>query len=341
MNCKKCGTPLTPMDRFCPECGTPAAWEEMDQTQTSGVQGRNQRPNYGAVPQRPRQYEDMTYGGHDATAGAYPGSAPAPAPRKPKSNKTLLIVLLSLLAAIVLAAGAVLWLTLGGQEQPVVTAQQSKNIGIVVVDAYGGETRCAFDTEEKLLLDALRKENLISGSETADGFEVRTVNGVAAERDQYWVCTRVGEHTDIRPDTCRILDGDVYKFTLKWAETEETTEEEATEEVAEEVVEEAVEEVEEVKTGGYLLPYSDTRVVTQQELSKLTHEELCFARNEIYARHGRMFTHPEVKAYFDAQSWYHGTIPASSFNANVLNSVEKENIAIIQNYEAQFGGSYY
>lgn len=97
-----------------------------------------------------------------------------------------------------------------------------------------------------------------------------------------------------------------------------------------------------VKTGGYLLPESNSRRMTDADLSQLTHEELCFARNEIYARHGRIFDTPQVANYFEGKSWYSGTIPASRFNEGVLTDTERANVDIIFAYEKKhFGGSYY
>lgn len=92
----------------------------------------------------------------------------------------------------------------------------------------------------------------------------------------------------------------------------------------------------------YLLPDSNSRYLSDADLSGLTHEQLCFARNEIYARHGRIFKTPQISAYFNSKSWYHGTISPSSFNEGVFNQYEKANIALIQNYEKKYyGGSYY
>ena len=48
----------------------------------------------------------------------------------------------------------------------------------------------------------------------------------------------------------------------------------------------------------WILPDSDTHVYTRNELSTLTGEELRLARNELYARHGRIFTSPELSSYF-------------------------------------------
>ena len=92
----------------------------------------------------------------------------------------------------------------------------------------------------------------------------------------------------------------------------------------------------------YLLPDSNSRYLTEADLNGLSHEQLCFARNEIYARHGRQFKTPQIAAYFNSKSWYHGTISPADFNPDVFNQYEKANISLIQQYEKKyFGGSYY
>lgn len=95
-------------------------------------------------------------------------------------------------------------------------------------------------------------------------------------------------------------------------------------------------------TSEYLLPESNSRYLTYEDLEDLTHEELCFARNEIYARHGWIFSVPQLAEYFAGKSWYEGTTLPASFNSGVLNEFENANIQTISGYESlYYGGSYY
>ena len=82
----------------------------------------------------------------------------------------------------------------------------------------------------------------------------------------------------------------------------------------------------------YLLPDSDTRLLTDADVSGLSTEELRIAKNEIYARHGRMFTSEDLKAYFESKSWYQGSVPAEAFSESVFSQTEKDNITLIQKY---------
>ena len=83
----------------------------------------------------------------------------------------------------------------------------------------------------------------------------------------------------------------------------------------------------------YILPNSDSEYLTKEDLEDLTSEELRLARNEIYARHGRRFNDATLQSYFDACSWYNGTIDPDDFSENVLNQYEKKNLDKIVNYE--------
>ena len=83
----------------------------------------------------------------------------------------------------------------------------------------------------------------------------------------------------------------------------------------------------------YVLPDSAKRKLKKSDLKGLSKEELRIARNEIYARHGRMFDDKKLQKYFDSQSWYDGTVPVSEFSEDVLSSVEKKNVAFIRQFE--------
>ena len=97
-----------------------------------------------------------------------------------------------------------------------------------------------------------------------------------------------------------------------------------------------------VASSRYLLPDSDRRYMTEADLSPLSWERLCLARNEIYARHGRIFITKAISDYFESQDWYSGTIPGAQFSESVLNAYESANVNFIMQYEiANFGSTYY
>lgn len=83
----------------------------------------------------------------------------------------------------------------------------------------------------------------------------------------------------------------------------------------------------------YIFPESNSRYLTETEVRNKSKEELRLARNELFARHGRMFEDDGLAAYFESKSWYKGTVPAGSFNTNVFNVYEKYNLELIQKIE--------
>ncbi len=99
--------------------------------------------------------------------------------------------------------------------------------------------------------------------------------------------------------------------------------------------EESIRESEEAEAAqtDYICPDSDTRYLTEADVSGLSDWELLLARNEIYARHGRKFNTPEIQAYFDSKSWYNGTVDPDDFDDSVFNAYERANIEFIQEHE--------
>lgn len=83
----------------------------------------------------------------------------------------------------------------------------------------------------------------------------------------------------------------------------------------------------------YIIPDSSTRYLTNADLNDLSEWEIRVARNEIYARHGRMFTSKDLAEYFEGKSWYTPSIPAEEFDNAYLNGIEIENLKFITDYE--------
>lgn len=86
------------------------------------------------------------------------------------------------------------------------------------------------------------------------------------------------------------------------------------------------------------LSYTTTIKYTAQDLSLLDSYGLKITRNEIYARHGRMFNDQELQEYFQRQKWYVPQTASNDFDSSCLNEVEKYNVELIRTYEQQVGG---
>ena len=84
----------------------------------------------------------------------------------------------------------------------------------------------------------------------------------------------------------------------------------------------------------YILPMSSKRKLKEKDLKKLGAKKLRIARNEIYARHGRMFQDQELQDYFDRKDWYTPSIAPEDFSDAVeLSKLERRNIAFIRKHE--------
>ena len=95
-------------------------------------------------------------------------------------------------------------------------------------------------------------------------------------------------------------------------------------------------EEETAKDDSYVLPNSDKVLLTRADLQGLTKEQLYYARNEIFARHGMIFGPDDLEAYFESKSWYKGTIPYDDFYNQVeMSLTEEANVALILEVEEE------
>lgn len=91
------------------------------------------------------------------------------------------------------------------------------------------------------------------------------------------------------------------------------------------------------KTTEYIIEDSASRYLTDADVKGLTLQEINYAKNEIYARHGRRFKSKELQDYFDSTSWYVGKYSPEDFDQNyserMLNDFEKKNADFLSEKE--------
>ena len=122
---------------------------------------------------------------------------------------------------------------------------------------------------------------------------------------------------------------DLFALSPENQETEETETEEKETEAAEDTRSE------------YIFADADIRYLTQGEVDKLSLQAVCYAKNEIYARHGRKFLSTELQEYFNDKSWYQGTVEAEKFSPSVFNKYESDNIQILVKAEEKLRSGGY
>lgn len=88
-----------------------------------------------------------------------------------------------------------------------------------------------------------------------------------------------------------------------------------------------------VPSSSYVFPASSYELLSASDLWYCTPYDLYLARNEIFARHGYIFSNADLDAYFRAQPWYMPRYTPDAFKWEWLSSIEMRNIALIQERE--------
>lgn len=80
-----------------------------------------------------------------------------------------------------------------------------------------------------------------------------------------------------------------------------------------------------------VLSSSDTRIINDYELENMSLDELNYAYNEIFARHGHDFKNEDYREYFSKFDWYK-PIEGKIVSLDELSDVEIENVKLIKLY---------
>lgn len=112
-------------------------------------------------------------------------------------------------------------------------------------------------------------------------------------------------------------------MTTEQPTTQESTTEEVTEEATTTAKNSTASNVMDADDG-YIFPDVDTSYVSKSSVKKLSDEELQYAVNEVYARHGLKFTKKKNKERFEKKEWYVGTVDDQDEIS--LNKYEKKNV---------------
>lgn len=88
---------------------------------------------------------------------------------------------------------------------------------------------------------------------------------------------------------------------------------------------------EDIEKDAFLSP-SDSVLITEEELEKLDDKTVELIKNEIYARHGYIFTNRALKKYFESFNWYE---PNEEYSPNLLNPTEKANLKTIKKFQSR------
>ena len=91
------------------------------------------------------------------------------------------------------------------------------------------------------------------------------------------------------------------------------------------------EEGDEQKEGsGFIFPNSSEEIIDKSLIKNLSDEDLRYAINEIYARHGYIFKDDSLRKYYEQFDWYKEEIKPDDFTLSLFNSIESKNVEAMQ-----------
>ena len=87
---------------------------------------------------------------------------------------------------------------------------------------------------------------------------------------------------------------------------------------------------------------TSSRYYSTEEVQNMSNEDIFYARNEIFARHGRMFSDPDLQAYFNSKTWYNPIYSPAEFDSlpSPLNDYEQKNVQLMLSIEQARGSAY-
>lgn len=83
----------------------------------------------------------------------------------------------------------------------------------------------------------------------------------------------------------------------------------------------------------YILPTSNRQLVESYHLAGMSKDEMCVARNEIFARHGYTFSDKDLLIYFSYCSWYVPTVESGRTDLLGMSTTERKNVEFIRSVE--------
>lgn len=145
---------------------------------------------------------------------------------------------------------------------------------------------------------------------------------------------KVDEKSDseVKIITEEIKPGDENKDDRTTDETDKNEEVEINDTLSDKDTGEGVDYTDEEEAKDAFLFPSDSVLITDEELEKLDDKKIELIKNEIYARHGYIFTNQALKKYFESFSWYK---PNDDYSPKLLNQTEKANLKIIKKFQSR------
>ena len=227
-------------------------------------------------------------------------------------------------------------------DDPIVLGRQD---GMVYI--MGGPTDCEFDEDTQELYEELysHMDEVAATFKFVDGKKKAGAEDEAAEEE----AESGAKRRDKKEKKSSSKSGsdyeylDDFRYILEVTGTKIRSEDDLKDEYDAWERGEAYFDIYETRTGlmpkwgvGCVFPYSQYEYLTEEDLEGLSAKELRYARNEIYARHGKVFKDQELQSYFESQDWYYpweNDGPEYEVNDSSFNEIELANIKMIKKFE--------
>lgn len=85
----------------------------------------------------------------------------------------------------------------------------------------------------------------------------------------------------------------------------------------------------------FTIPGSDEYYIEYSDYEYLSLDDVQWAINEIYARHGRIFKDEPYSSYFSGCEWYTPTYPADKFDESCFNKYEQSNLKVLSTIRSE------
>lgn len=329
MKCERCGGEVSERASFCPHCGAPRPGGRGSASPSEGESVKWDAKTTlieGKGSASPSEGERAEQAGSGERRAGGQGSAfyPAPKQRPPKrgfNGKGALILALALLLSALLGAGSFFMFRYFTEDSLLSEESSERGKGERRKDREGDRERDGDQDRDKRRKRKTERdeeeEDSSGGKERKSGEKKRKTERKTSEGKKGWermlptAESSGGEGESPKPEN----ESDSESASPALTESEPPSD-----------------------SGGFILPDSDSRYYSAEEISGLTKEELRIARNEIYARRGRIFSDSGLRTYFEGKDWYHGSIEAGRFSDDQLNDFEKKNRDLIKAREEQLGG---
>lgn len=354
--CTACGAPLKPGAAFCTSCGTKAAAKpQQPEEKVGGEQAGTSPTTSAATPPGNISLQQKSTGQADRASAGFTPAAPiekssdaqrqaGPPQSLPKKKKYIpVIIAVLVLLCVGIAVAVVLKFTVfdasadqpeaAGDTSSAQTEQQaetvtemnpdqidSSNADIMADGEVSMQGTVKVSTDNRLFLDWGEPKSILMKEDDGEFVKLNDVSSAYLENEgvssSLW--------NELPLDQTVLVTGELeLDGSQLILEAQSMTNPDGTAIVKQ--VEQAV--------SAEILPQSDTRLLTQQDVAGLSLREINYAKNEIYARHGRKFASKELQDYFNAQSWYQGTVDAADFQESSLSDIEKKNAEFLAEVE--------